>query len=248
MKTAILNKLASIEKDKNIEILFACESGSRAWGFASPDSDYDIRFIYKHKTEWSLNLWEKKDTIEFMTAEDLDGSGWDLRKATLLLAKSNASLLGWLFSSVIYKADDSFLKEIQTLANENFNPVAGFYHFHSMSKNFLDKVSEEEVSLKSFFYALRTTLCSTWILKYGTIPPVLFAELLVLVGDDIKAAIEELVAIKATKNESFQVLKNDTLFNFLKAMIAENNLNRNSALLNKANAETFNKFFLKTVV
>ncbi|PHS10463.1 MAG: nucleotidyltransferase [Kordia sp.] len=248
MKTAILNKLASIEKKKNIEILFACESGSRAWGFASPDSDYDIRFIYKHKTEWYLNLWEKKDTIEFMTAEDLDGSGWDLRKATLLLAKSNASLLGWLFSPVIYRADESFLKEIQTLANENFNPVAGFYHFHSMSKSFLDKVIEEEVSLKSFFYALRTTLCSNWILKNGTIPPVVFAELLVLVDADIKVAIEELVAIKATKNESFQALKNDTLFNYLKDMITKNNLNRNSVLLNKADGESFNEFFLKTVV
>jgi len=248
MKTAILNKLASIEKEKNIEILFACESGSRAWGFASPDSDYDIRFIYKHKKEWYLNLWDKKDTIEFMTAEDLDGSGWDLRKATLLLAKSNASLLGWLFSPELYRTDDSFLKEIQSLANENFNPVAGFYHFHSMSKSFLDKVSEEEVSLKSFFYVLRTTLCSTWILKNGTIPPVLFADLLVLVPEDIKVAIEELVAIKATKNESFQVLKNDVLFNFLKAMIAENNLNRNSVLFNKADGEAFNKFFLKTVV
>ena len=248
MKTAILNKLASIEKEKNIEILFACESGSRAWGFASPDSDYDIRFIYKHKTEWYLNLWDKKDTIEFMTEDDLDGSGWDLRKAVLLLAKSNASLLGWLFSPEVYRANESFLKEIQTLANENFNPVAGFYHFHSMSKSFLDKVSEEEVSLKSFFYALRTTLCSNWILKNGTIPPVVFAELLVLVDADIKIAIEELVAIKATKNESFQVLKNDRLFNYLKGMITKNELNRNSVLLNKANAEAFNKFFLKTVV
>jgi len=248
MKTAILNKLASIEKEKNIEILFACESGSRAWGFASPDSDYDIRFIYKHKTEWYLNLWDKRDTIEFMTAEDLDGSGWDLRKAVLLLAKSNASLLGWLFSPEIYRADESFLKEIKALANENFNPVAGFYHFHSMSKSFLDKVSDDEVSLKSFFYALRTTLCSNWILKNGTIPPVLFSELLVLVDADIKIAIEELVVIKATKNESFQALKNDKLFSFLKTMIAENNLNRNSVLFNKANGEAFNKFFLKTVV
>ena len=89
---------------------------------------------------------------------------------------------------------------------------------------------------------------TTWILKYGTIPPVVFAELLVLVDADIKIAIEELVAIKATKNESFQALKNDRLFNYLKAMIVENNLNRNSVLLNKANAEAFNKFFLKTVV
>lgn len=100
MKEKILQKLKEIEKSKNVEILFAVESGSRAWGFASPDSDYDIRFIYKHKTEYYLSLWEKPDVIEFMTEDDLDGSGWDLRKAVKLLAKSNASLIEWLFSLI----------------------------------------------------------------------------------------------------------------------------------------------------
>ncbi|BAO75726.1 hypothetical protein WPG_1496 [Winogradskyella sp. PG-2] len=109
MKTKILNKLSEIERDKNIDILFAVESGSRAWGFASPDSDYDIRFVYKHKKDWYLNLWEKDDTIEFMTEDDLDGSGWDIRKALRLLAKSNASFTGWLFSPIVYRANDDFL-------------------------------------------------------------------------------------------------------------------------------------------
>ena len=112
MKTKILEKLKAIEREKNIEILFAVESGSRAWGFASPDSDYDIRFVYKHKKDWYLNLWETKDTIEFMTEEDLDGSGWDIRKALKLLAKSNASFTGWLFSPIVYRAESSFLEEI----------------------------------------------------------------------------------------------------------------------------------------
>ena len=91
MKTKILEKLASLEREHDIEILFAVESGSRAWGFASPDSDYDIRFVYKHKKDWYLNLWEQKDTIQFLTDNDLlDGSGWDVRKALRLIAKSNA--------------------------------------------------------------------------------------------------------------------------------------------------------------
>ncbi len=91
MKAKILDKLRQVEQDRNIEILFAVESGSRAWGFASPDSDYDIRFVYKHSKDWYLNLWEQTDTIQFMTEDDLDGSGWDIRKALRLLAKSNAS-------------------------------------------------------------------------------------------------------------------------------------------------------------
>jgi hypothetical protein len=101
MRKEILNKSKAIAQDKNIEILFAVESGSRAWGFASPNSDYDIRFVYRHKSECYLNLWGKKDTIQFMTEGDLDGSGWDVRKTLKLLAKSNASFLGWLFSSIL---------------------------------------------------------------------------------------------------------------------------------------------------
>ena len=93
MKNKILEKLKAIETEKGVEILYACESGSRAWGFASPDSDYDIRFIYKHDLDYYLSLWEQTDVIEFMTEDDLDGSGWDLRKTVELLAKSNAPLL-----------------------------------------------------------------------------------------------------------------------------------------------------------
>ena len=81
METKILEKLNEIALDRNIEIVFAVESGSRAWGFASPDSDYDIRFVYKHNADWYLNLWEQKDTVQFITEDDLDGSGWDIRFA-----------------------------------------------------------------------------------------------------------------------------------------------------------------------
>jgi predicted nucleotidyltransferase len=113
MKEKILQKLKETELEKGVEILFAVESGSRAWGFASPDSDYDIRFIYKHKPDYYLSLWEQPDVIEFMTEDDLDGSGWDLRKAIKLLAKSNAPLIEWLFSPIVYYANDDFVKQMQ---------------------------------------------------------------------------------------------------------------------------------------
>lgn len=156
METKILEKLNEIEKEKDIEILFAVESGSRAWGFESPDSDYDIRFVYKYKLDWYLSLTEKTDTIEFMAEDDLDGSGWDLRKALRLLNKSNASFLGWLFSPVIYRSDQKFHEELKSLAMLNFNLIAGFHHYHSMCKNFEEKLTTDDLTIKGYFYA---TLC-----------------------------------------------------------------------------------------
>lgn len=160
METKILEKLNEIEREKGIEILFAVESGSRAWGFESPDSDYDIRFVYKHKLDWYLCLTEKTDTIEFMTEDDLDGSGWDLRKALRLLNRSNASFLGWLFSPVVYRSDEKFHEELKSLATLSFNPIAGFHHYHSMCKNFEDKLTTDDLTIKSYFYAIRTALCA----------------------------------------------------------------------------------------
>ena len=159
MEKLILEKLKEIELANDIKILFAVESGSRAWGFPSKDSDYDIRFVYTHRKEWYLNLWEQKDTIQFMTDEDLDGVGWDLKKALQLLSKSNASFLGWLFSPIVYKADSEFLKEMKNLAHASFKPIAAYYHYNSMNKKYLENVESRNFTIKQFFYALRTVLC-----------------------------------------------------------------------------------------
>lgn len=247
MNAKILEKLSEIEKEHNIEVVFACESGSRAWGFASPDSDYDIRFIYKHPKDWYLKLWKQKDTIEFITEDALDGSGWDLKKALKLMTKSNASLLSWLFSPTVYKADEAFLKDIQELAEHSFNPIAGFYHYHSMSKSFLEKVSRENVRLKSFFYALRTALSATWIAKYKTIPPVLFSELLDLIDDKTKKEIEDLVEVKTKYNEEFHTKQNQRLFIFLKYTILDNDKKGKKLFNSQYSPEEFNSFFIKHI-
>lgn len=247
MKTKILNKLSEIEKEKNIDILFAVESGSRAWGFASPDSDYDIRFVYKHKQEWYLNLWEKTDTIQFMTEDDLDGSGWDVRKALKLLAKSNASFTGWLFSPIIYRADEDFLKEIKALANNNFNPVAGFYHFHSMNKNFEDTLGSEKMTLKSFFYAIRTALCANWVYKNETIPPVLFREMYSLIDSSFHSQLDDLIKLKSERIEKSNEPVDDNLIDLVKQVVDENNRVKDQLITRKPNPDEFNRLFLKTI-
>lgn len=247
MKNKILEKLKQIEKEKNIEILFAVESGSRAWGFASSDSDYDIRFVYKHQKDWYLNLWEQKDTIEFMTEDDLDGSGWDVGKALQLLAKSNASFLGWLFSPVVYYANNTFLEEIKAMAKDNFNPVSGFYHYHSMSKNFEEKLGTSEMSIKSFFYAIRTTLCANWIAKGKGIPPVLFEELYVLLNEENQRKLDELILLKGQSIEKSTPRIDEELITLVKEMAKENDELKDRLINKKAKPEAFNNLFLKTI-
>lgn len=247
MKAEILEKLSQIEKEKNIKILFAVESGSRAWGFESPDSDYDIRFVYKHKKEWYLNLWDQNDTIQFMTEDDLDGAGWEFKKALKLLAKSNASFLGWLFSPIIYRADNTFLSEIKILATDNFNPVSGFYHYHSMSKRFEETLNTEAMTLKSFFYAIRTALCANWIYKSNTIPPVLFTELYPLIDNKYHSILNDLIHLKSKHIEKSTEPVSETLVSLVKTIVAENNSIKNDLLNKKPNPEAFNNFFLKTI-
>lgn len=247
METRILEKLNEIERDKNIEILFAVESGSRAWGFASPDSDYDIRFVYKHKTEWYLNLWEQKDTIQFMTEDELDGSGWDIKKALKLLSKSNASLLGWLFSPIVYRSSGTFLEEMKAVAIDNFNPVSGFFHYHSMSKGFEETLGSEEMTLKSYFYAIRTALSANWIYKNESIPPVEFSELYSLLDEDSCVLLDELILLKSKHIEKSDEPVDARLINLARKIVAENTEVRKELKNVKPNPDDFNKLFIKYI-
>lgn len=225
MKDKILEKLQQIEREKGVEILYAVESGSRAWGFASPDSDYDIRFIYKHDLNYYLSLWEQNDVIEFMTEDDLDGSGWDLQKTVRLLAKSNAPLLEWLFSPVVYFENEAFVTQMRLLAKECFSPVACLHHYLGTTKNFMDVCQAEEVKLKSYFYALRTALAGKWIIENNSFPPVDFMELLPIAPQNIQEKVKELMTIKANQDEKYLHPKEVLITDFLMETVKFNQEN-----------------------
>lgn len=216
MKTKILNKLHTLEKEKNIEILFAIESGSRSWGFPSPDSDYDIRFIYKHPIDHYLSPWDKKDTIEFMTEDDLDGSGWDLKKTILLLHKSNVPLLEHLYSHIFYIKNDAFLDALLPLAETAFSPISVVFHYLSISKKYYTLCLNDYVKLKDLFYCLRTMLACKWVIEKGTFPPVIFHEMLTLIPKDILDIVNNLLRIKSENGEKYFHANDDLLINYIK--------------------------------
>lgn len=198
----IQEKLAEIEQHENVKILLAVESGSRAWGFASPDSDYDVRFIYVRPLEEYLKLNETKDVIEWQLDEVLDINGWDLKKALVQFRKGNATLFEWSNSPIIYKKTTEW-DVIYQEAKSYFSCKAGVYHYYSTAKNtFLNYLQDEKVKYKKYFYALRPLLACRYIEVYNCPPPVKFEDLLTLpLSEELHKGIQDLLEIKKVTEE-----------------------------------------------
>lgn len=177
MSNRIATELAAIERAHGVRILYACESGSRAWGFASENSDYDVRFIYAHEPEWYLRLKQQRDVIEWALDEVLDINGWDLSKTLRLMRASNPTVFEWLNSPIIYHEDGVFSK-VRELSCMSFAPRPTIYHYLNMArKNRAEHLATERVKLKKYFYVMRSLLAARWVAEKRTAPPVPFAEL-----------------------------------------------------------------------
>lgn len=197
MKTLVHEALLQTEKEHDIKILYAVESGSRAWGFESTDSDWDVRFIYIHKTDWYLSIDDQRDTIEKMLPNDIDIAGWELRKALRLFRKSNPPMLEWLMSPMVYLEQYSTATQLRKLTEEYFNSRACLHHYYNMgSGNVKDYLQGDVVKMKKYFYVLRPLMACLWIEKYNTPPPMLFQEL-----------VDDLVLDKILYDEIAQLLE-----------------------------------------
>jgi len=207
MKQTILQKLHELGQSENIKILYACESGSRAWGFASPDSDFDVRFIYSRPVNDYLSIVEMSDVVGLSVNEVLDIGGWDLKKTLKLFMKSNAPLYEWLQSPIVYLQDDTFADELRSLMPGYFSLRSAGNHYLSMAHNTLrDDLQDDEVKLKRYFYALRPALACRWIVEKQTVPPMEFDKLRVLLVDnDVQAEIDELLAQKQLADEKAMI-------------------------------------------
>jgi len=177
MKARVLAELERLEREHSVRVLLAVESGSRAWGFASPDSDYDVRFVYAHRSEWYLSVFESRDVIEEMLPDSLDVSGWDLRKTLRLFSKCNLALNEWLGSPIVYRETEFRAALAQEIPNY-FNGIAAVHHYRSMAERSLkENFVNGLISVKKLFYVLRPLLACRWIRQTGTQPPTAFAEL-----------------------------------------------------------------------
>ena len=240
-KNAILDALRTEEEARGVRILFAAESGSRAWGFASPDSDWDVRVIYVHPIEWYLRIAEKpRDTFEAMLPGDLDVSAWELRKALRLFAKGNVPLFEWLGSPLVYLDRDGFGDRLRALLPRFFDPRGAAWHHLAMQRSALEDLAPDgSIRIKKLCYALRSALTVRWIVARATMPPVPFPELFAAsdLAPAARTAIDAVLAAKRDASERDRI----PLPSALASLFAENEtLVPSAAFPGKEKAETEN--------
>jgi uncharacterized protein len=250
MLRTIQKQLSLLEEKENIRILFAIESGSRAWGFASKDSDFDVRFVYARSKDFYLSIEDKKDVIELPINEVLDVNGWDIRKALKLFKGSNAALYEWIQSPIVYKNDFGFKAQLQTLSNDYFSLRAGIHHYISMTKSVYEgDLKSSEAKLKKYFYALRHALASRWIRKFKEVPPMEFSILRQLIIDDleINKLIDEWLVLKTEGDESTLVERNELVNKFLLREVAEGELFAREVEKKEGGVEALNRLFRESI-
>lgn len=223
MHQRIQETLTRIEAEHGVRILYACESGSRGWGFDSADSDWDVRFIYCHPRDWYLSIEEGRDVIELPIDDLLDVNGWDLRKSLRLMKKSNPVLLEWLSSPIVYREDAAAMAPYRTLAQDLYQPAACLHHYLHMAKgNFREYLQGEIVWLKKYFYVLRPVLACLWIERGLGAVPMAFDDLVSgLVNDSaLRDSITKLTELKRSGAEVDSGLRIPVIHSFLEREIA----------------------------
>ena len=222
MLSTITAKLRELEATENVRILLAVESGSRAWGFASPDSDYDVRFIYVRPRDEYLRLDPPRDVIELPINDLLDINGWDLYKTLQLLHKSNPTLFEWFSSPIVYLETD-FANHFRQIMNTYFSSKRGLYHYLSMAENnYREYLRGDMVKAKKYFYVLRPILACRWILETGTPPPMLFSRLADSQLDPaLRPEVDRLLDLKMNSPEIKEIPRVDPINDYLDKSILE---------------------------
>lgn len=225
IRIEIMRRLAAVEVKEGVRILLAIESGSRAWGFASPNSDFDVRFIYARPQDWYLavDLEDKRDVIEYPIVDDIDLNGWDVRKALQLFWRSNPAVIEWIQSPINYIDQGGFKAGMQELLDSVYTLEKGIYHYRSMAKtNYRGYLMAEMVPLKKYFYVLRPLLATRWIESYRTAPPIEFSALLHLLpeGEGLLEEVQMLLEKKKVALEKELAPRIDKLNAFIEAELA----------------------------
>ena len=251
IEKSIKNLLKEIEKNENVTIFYACESGSRAWGFPSSDSDYDVRFLYIRPIDCYLSIEDGRDVIEKPINNQIDLSGWDIKKALKLYKKSNPPLLEWLRSPIIYSEKYSIAQRMRELLPEFYSPVSCLYHYYNMAQgNFREYLKGDKVWTKKYFYILRPILACKWIENdFG--PVAMEFEVLVdriIESKELKIAIEKLLKRKKEGEELSWGPKIPVIDDFIEKEVERLESKKFQYKKHKLKTEKLNKLFRSSLV
>lgn len=217
---AVDARLDRVEEEHGVGVVWAIESGSRAWGFPSPDSDYDCRFLYVRRVEDYLALRPHRDVIETPLDKVFDVNGWDVRKAFGLMVRGNATVGEWLRSPIVYRGDAVLRDELTALADDVVDRHALARHYLHVARNNLALLASTGVA-KKFFYALRPAVTLRWMRVHqgSALPPMDLPTLVAQasVPDDVRAAVDELIGHKSRTRELGSLVVPDLLLAFVEA-------------------------------
>lgn len=199
---SIKEKLSQIEARENIRIIYACESGSRAWGFASADSDYDVRFIFVRPVQDYLRVKELPDFIDAELNDVYDINGWDLKKFCKQLYKSNPVIFEWAGSPIVYR-NTSEWEKVSEVMKDFIQDEKMLHHYKGMGKNNVrTNFCTSEVVLKKYLYVLRPVLACVWIMQKHSVPPTEFMSLVEeVLPSELRNIVDELLTAKMNGSE-----------------------------------------------
>jgi predicted nucleotidyltransferase len=246
---AIDRRLDGIEASEGVTIPWGIESGSRAWGFPPPDSDYDCRFVFVRGLGDYLSPWPRRDVIQTPLDKIFDVNGWDLAKALRLLVKGNGTLTEWLRSPIVYRGDPVFRDEFLGLAEQVTDRALLGRHYRHVG---LQQLATGRLSLKRFFYALRPAAVLHWLDAHPdrAVPPM---ELMTALEDgdapaEVHAASADLVALKAATHELGDGEVPEVLARFVDAELTRAERFENAVRPDPAEAQELCEAFFERVV
>lgn len=248
MKAAIQNKLLEIEKEHDIKILYACESGSRGWEFPSPDSDYDVRFIYIRTLHEYLSVVEKVDHLSFPINDELDIYGWDLSKVLKLVRKSNTTPFEWLQSPIVYMKEKGFKEELLEICNHYFSQRSNTHHYLGIAKGAMETMNDDgAIKIKKLFYVLRPLLAAKWCLERNTISPMSIMPLMDLLPGEMRKALQTLIIQKSTASEGFMITPDKDWTDWIRTTEQFCTQASDHLEKNQFSADLLDEFFRKTI-
>jgi predicted nucleotidyltransferase len=257
-KAYIREKLLRLSEAHNIRIILAIESGSRAWGFPSKNSDFDVRFIYHRSQDDYLSIQQRTDVIEAPITEDeylgvpFDLNGWDVRKALQLALKSNAVLIEWLQSPLQYMIAEDTATNLLNFARSNVCLPSLEYHYDRLARHAWAKVSQNEsmATVKTYCYTLRPTLVLAWLRLFKEVPPMDMHNLSrkLPLGQELIGIISQLIILKAACNEKDQFSREPILDDYINHILAEKVPRPSTFVPSEANLHRANEIFKEIIL